>query len=158
MSEANVLTAVVPGSFDPVTVGHLDLISRAVRLIGSATVLIMQNPYKGQGFLPVEKRLEMLRFAVRELPAVSVAAYDGLLADYCAAHHGVLVKGARTASDFEYEASMASINRSVSGVETVILPADPSLSFISSTMVRELIRYGKDPSPYLPDGLSAFLK
>ncbi len=147
--------AVIPGSFDPVTVGHLDLITRAARLFDRVTVLVMQNPYKSSCVFTVEQRLEMLRRAVAALPGVSLDTDGALLADYCASHHATLVKGVRDVSDFAYESSMAHINYSLSGVETVLLTADPSVSFVSSTMVRELLRCGRDPSPYMPEGTAS---
>ena len=144
--------AVCPGSFDPITLGHLDIIRRASALFDRVWVCVMANGEKSRGMFPPQRRLELVRLAVEELPNVEAELWTGLLADYARQRNaGFLVKGARCGTDFDNEYQMAWINRSLAvELETVLLPARPEFSYFSSTMAREMIRYGQDLKRYLP--------
>lgn len=148
------MIALVPGSFDPVTHGHLDVVRRAAALFERVVVVVGQNSAKKYLFSR-EERLELVREVTASLPNVTVAPLDGLLVD-CARTHGagVLVKGVRFASDFEFELQMAHINGVVGGVETVMLPASGDWATLSSTMVREVAAYGGDVSAFVPDAVA----
>jgi pantetheine-phosphate adenylyltransferase len=142
--------AVCPGSFDPVTHGHLDVIGRAARLFDEVVVAVGVNPSKSRLFSP-EERLDMLRRACREWDNVRVAGFTGLLTDFCAAE-GVqaIVKGLRAVSDFDYELQMAQMNASLTDVETVFMPTSPEWSFLASSLVKEVARFGGDVSDLVP--------
>ena len=143
--------AVFPGSFDPVTVGHMDLIRRAAALFDRVYICAMVNGGKSPLFTG-EQRFELLRASVAELPNVTAEVWTGLLADYArekGAHY--LVKGVRNGTDFDTEWSMAQINRELDGsLETVLLPARAEYLHVSSTMVREMIKYHRPLEPYMP--------
>ena len=132
-----------PGSFDPITLGHLDIIRRAALCFDKVFVCVMDNCDKKSHMFPAEKRLEMLRRSVEELPYVEAELYRGLGADYNREIGGhVIVKGLRNATDFDLEYQMAAINRGIwAELETVFLPASVEYQHFSSTMVREMIRY-----------------
>ena len=142
--------AVCPGSFDPVTNGHLDIISRASDLFDEVTVAVLINKSK-QGMFSVDERLEMLRIVAADYPNVKIDAFRGLLVDFCKAH-GIpaIVKGLRAISDFDYELQMAQMNRSLAGVETVFVPTSPEYSFLASSLVKEIATYGGDVSGLVP--------
>ena len=144
--------AVCPGSFDPITLGHLDIIRRASALFDRVWVCVMANGEKSRGMFPPQRRLELVRLAVEELSNVEAELWTGLLADYARQRNaGFLVKGVRCGTDFDNEYQMAWINRSLAvELETVLLPARPEFSYFSSTMAREMIRYGQDLKRYLP--------
>ena len=144
--------AVCPCSFDPITLGHLDIIRRASALFDRVWVCVMANGEKSRGMFPPQRRLELVRLAVEELPNVEAELWTGLLADYARQRNaGFLVKGVRCGTDFDNEYQMAWINRSLAvELETVLLPARPEFSYFSSTMAREMIRYGQDLKRYLP--------
>lgn len=135
---------VVPGSFDPFTLGHLDVVRRASGLFDRVYVAIMINQSK-KGFLPMLERKQIAELSCSGLPNVSVITAEGLLVDLCAALHAdTVVKGARNALDFEYERDLADINRRLApSVETLILPSRPELTCVSSTFVRELTVHGR---------------
>ena len=135
--------AVVAGSFDPVTSGHLDLITRAARLFDEVWVAISANAEK-KNLFPAEVRETLVRLAVGDLPNVRVALCGGLVSDFLREKNAhVLVRGARNTTDFDYEYDLAGIMRRFDpAFETVILPTDPALAAVSSTYVRELLRYG----------------
>ena len=143
--------AVCPGSFDPVTHGHLDVIGRAARLFDEVVVAVGVNPSKNRLFTP-DERLDMLRRACGEWDNVRVAGFTGLLTDFCAAE-GVhaIVKGLRAVSDFDYELQMAQMNASLTDVETVFMPTSPEWSFLASSLVKEVARFGGDVSGLVPD-------
>ena len=146
--------AVVPGSFDPVTLGHLDVIDRAAGLFDELHVLVVHNPAK-TALLPIAKRVELLRDAIAEagLPDnVRVESWSvGLLVDYCTdVGASVLVKGIRSQVDVAYETPMAIVNRNLAGVETVFLLPDPAHAHVSSSLVRQVASLGGDVSPYVP--------
>ena len=151
-----------PGSFDPVTRGHMDIIRRAARVFDTVVVGVLHNPDK-KGTFPVPKRVEMLEKACEGLNNVRVIAYGGLLAQ-CAREENisVVVRGVRGAADLESEAVMARINHQLNpDLETLFLPASPEMTDISASMVRQLAAFGADISPYvpeqaLPDILAAF--
>lgn len=141
--------AVCPGSFDPVTVGHLDVISRAVRLYDEVVVAVGSNQSKNALFAPAE-RVAMLQDACRDWPSVRVTPFSGLLVDFCRAHGiAVIVKGLRTGADFDYELAMAQMNRRLTGVDTAFLPTAPDLSYVSSSLVREVASLGGDVTPFV---------
>ena len=143
--------AIYPGSFDPVTLGHLDIIRRASGLFDRLIVAVMHNQNKKPMF-SVEERKEMLRRTTADLPNVEIESFGGLLADYArekGAH--ILLKGVRNATDWDMELQMARINQGVlPGLETLLLPASAAYEHFSSTMAREMIRYGQPLEKYLP--------
>lgn len=139
-------SAVCPGSFDPPTRGHLDVVRRAAAIFDSVTVAILVNESK-VGLFDVERRRALLLDALGDCGNVEVDTFSGLLVDYCRRRQiDVIVKGLRTAGDAEYEFAMAHMNRHVAGVETIFLAADPALSFVSSSLVKEVTRLGGDVS------------
>ena len=148
------MKVVVPGSYDPFTLGHWDVVSRASRLFDEVVVAVGVNSGK-QTMFEMGCRVEMARGAVSDLVNVSVAPMEGLLVDFCARHGAsVVVRGARSGADFEAEWAMAAMNESLGGVETVVLPASPSVGFISSTLVRSVALAGGDVAPYVPANVS----
>jgi pantetheine-phosphate adenylyltransferase len=145
------MLAICPGSFDPVTYGHLDVIGRAAALFDDVIVAVGRNSAKNYLFT-LEERLELVRQTTGEWPNVTVEALDGLLVDFARARGaGVLVKGIRFASDFDFELQMAHINAVVGSVETVMLPASSQWSTLSSTMIREVASYGGDVAAFVPE-------
>lgn len=145
---------VFPGSFDPITRGHMDLIQRAAGLFDSVTVTVMVNISK-KPCIPLENRIAMIRKACTGIPNVEVDLWEGLLADYMKNHPGwFVVRGVRNASEFEQEKTAAAINRQLyPGMETFLLPSDEELDCVSSSMVREIAGFGGDYSRFVPDGL-----
>ena len=152
--------AIYPGSFDPITLGHLDIIRRAALCFDKVFVCVMDNCDKKSHMFPAEKRLEMLRRSVEELPNVEAELYCGLLTDYAREKGGhVIVKGLRNATDFDLEYQMAAINRGIwAELETVFLPASVEYQHFSSTMVREMIRYRQPLEKYVPRAVAEELK
>lgn len=151
--------AVCPGSFDPVTVGHMDLAARAAAIFDKVILCVMVNGEKRHMF-SLEERLALARAAAAAVPRVEAAACGGLLADF-AREQGAcaLVKGVRGAADLDWEAQMAQINRDLCpGLDTVLLPARPEHLHISSTLVREMLRYDRPPAPYIPPETEALLR
>lgn len=151
--------AVCPGSFDPITVGHLDLIERASQIFDEVIVCVAINSDKRTMFTSPE-RLEMARVAVRHLPNVRAELSEGLLADFARENNAcALVKGVRNGMDLDWEYQLAQINRDLMPqLDTVLLPARPSHLHISSTMVRDMIRYHQKLDHYLPAGVLAVLE
>jgi pantetheine-phosphate adenylyltransferase len=144
--------AVCPGSFDPVTHGHLDIIERTAQLADEVIVAVGGNMAKNALFTP-EERVEMLEAACAGWHNVSVMPFSGLLVEFCAAQNAqVISKGVRSA-DFDYELQMAQMNRRLTNVETILLPADPKWAFVSSSLVREVATLGGDVSEFLPAGV-----
>lgn len=142
---------VCPGSFDPVTNGHLDIFRRASRLFDEVVVAVLFNEKK-QGLFPVEERLELLERATADLDNVTVASFQGLLVDYCTANDvAAIVKGVRAVSDFDYELQMAHMNDHLTDVDTVFLPTIPEFSFVSSSLVKEVVKGGGDVRGLVPD-------
>ena len=143
--------AVCPGSFDPVTHGHLDVIGRAATLFDEVVVGVGVNPSKSRLFSP-DERLDMLRRACADWGNVRVAGFAGLLTDFCRAEGIVaIVKGLRAVSDFDYELQMAQMNASLTDVETVFMPTSPEWSFLASSLVKEIAQFGGDVSGLVPD-------
>lgn len=142
--------AVFPGSFDPMTTGHLALLRRALPLFDRIVVAVGINTEK-KGFMPVDERVEHIRMAVAAMPKVEVTTYSCLTTDLCRQlGASYILRGVRDAADFAYEQRVADINRLIApDIETVILLADPSTAIISSSMVRELAAFGKDINKYL---------
>ncbi|MGV9616164.1 pantetheine-phosphate adenylyltransferase [Nocardia xishanensis] len=142
--------ALCPGSFDPVTNGHLDVFARAAAQFDEVVVTVMVNPKK-QGMFTVEERIEMLREATAHLPNLRVTSWQGLLVDF-AKEQGItaIVKGLRDATDFGYELQMAQMNKKLSGVDTFFIATNPTFSFLSSSLVKEVATYGGDVSDMLP--------
>lgn len=142
--------AVFPGSFDPVTHGHLDVVSRSAALFDQVIVAVLTNDSKTSLF-GVDERIEMLSRTVAEFPNVGVSSFSGLLVDFCAEHEATaIVKGLRPGGDFDNELQMAQMNASLTGVETVLLPTRPQWSFVSSSLVKEVARFGGDVSRLVP--------
>ncbi|GGJ76462.1 phosphopantetheine adenylyltransferase [Pilimelia anulata] len=143
--------AVCPGSFDPVTNGHLDIVARASRLFDEVVVAVMINPAKS-GLFGIEERIELLRLVIADLPNVRVETFRGLLVDFCKAHDApVVVKGLRAVSDFDYELQMAQMNIGLAGVETLFMPTNPLYSFLSSSLVKDVAKWGGDVSAHVPE-------
>jgi len=153
------LVAIYPGSFDPITNGHLDLIERGARLCDRLVVAVLRNEAK-QPLFSVEERMEMLREVICDYPNAEVDSFDGLLVDYAQRRGAtVLIRGIRAISDYEYELQMALMNRRLCpGVETVFLMAGEAYSFLSSRVVKEVIRLGGDISGLVPSPVEVRLK
>lgn len=144
--------AVCPGSFDPVTNGHIDIVSRASALFDEVVVAIGVNKSKaGARLFTPEERMEMLEKACADFPNVSVAGFEGLLTTFCE-ERGIraIVKGLRAVSDFDYELQMAQMNASLTDVETVFVPTSPEWSFLASSLVKEVATFGGDVSSLVP--------
>ena len=143
--------AACPGSFDPVTNGHIDIVSRAASLFDEVVVAVGVNQSKRRMFSP-EERIDMLTQASSPFPNVRIAGFDGLLTDFCREHEvHAIVKGLRAVSDFDYELQMAQMNASLSGIETVFVPTSPEYSFLASSLVKEVATFGGDVSSLVPD-------
>jgi len=141
---------VCPGSFDPVTNGHIDIVSRASALFDEVTVAVLINKAK-QSMFTVEERIDMLTEVCADFPNVKIDAFHGLLVDFCR-DRGIaaIVKGLRAVSDFDYELQMAQMNSSLAPVETVFVPTSPAYSFLASSLVKEVATYGGDVSALVP--------
>ena len=139
-----------PGSFDPFTRGHDDIVKRALGLFDEVIIAVGYNESK-KGWLPPEERVRTISKLYADEPRITVESYTGLTVDF-AREHGVtaIIRGVRTTADFEYEMQMADVNRQLAGIETILLPASPQLSSISSSIVRELAHFGHDVSQFLP--------
>ncbi|MDP9023905.1 MAG: pantetheine-phosphate adenylyltransferase [Candidatus Eremiobacteraeota bacterium] len=144
--------AIYPGSFDPPTNGHLDVIERAAGVFGELIVAVVVNPQKRNSMFDLEDRTAMLEKCVAHLANVRVAHFRGLLADYVRSQEAdVIVKGLRVVSDFESEMSTALMNRSLANVDTLFLMSDAKYSFVSSSMVKEVFFLGGDVAAFVPD-------
>ena len=145
--------AICPGSFDPITLGHLNIIRRASRIFDRVVVCVMFNSTKTSPMFSVEERVDMVRRAVAKYPNVTVDSSDGLLAEYARQLDGaVVVKGLRAASDFEYEFQMNLINKKINPeMETMFLTSSEKYTFLSSSIVREMARYDADLTGLVPD-------
>lgn len=145
--------AIFPGSFDPFTLGHHSIVKRTLAFMDEVVVGIGINEGK-HCLLPVEKRVEMIQRLYVDEPRVKVVAYSGLTVDFAKEQDaGFIVRGIRSVKDFEYEESIADINKKLNGIETVFLFSEPELASVSSSVVRELLHYGKDISMFLPEGM-----
>ena len=150
--------AVCPGSFDPITLGHLDIISRASAHFDHVVIAVLENRTKSSLFT-VDERIEMIQETTSHLSNVSVDSWSGLLVDYCKSNSiQAIVKGLRAVSDFDYELQMAQVNLQGSGVETMFMATSPTHSFLSSSLVKELAHYGGDVSTMVPASINAALK
>jgi pantetheine-phosphate adenylyltransferase len=146
----DVRRVVCPGSFDPVTNGHLDIIRRASRLHEEVIVVVGANQAK-RGLFSVDERVDMLEEVTRDLPNVSVGIFRGLLVEFCRAHGvSAIVKGLRAVSDFEYEMEMAQMNYRLAEVETLFIAANPLYSFLRSSLVKEIAKFGGDVTSLVP--------
>src|SRR3990170_5228521 len=154
--------AVVPGSFDPVTLGHLDVIERAARIFDQLHVLVVHNPAK-TALLPVAQRVALIERAVADAGLsdnIKITSWSvGLLVDYCTeVGASVIIKGVRSQVDVAYETPMAIVNRNLAGVETVFMLPDPAHAHVSSSLVRQVAALGGDVSPYVPGAVAEFLQ
>lgn len=150
--------AVCPGSFDPITFGHLDIIARASNHFDQVVVAVLENRTKSSLFT-VPERIEMIRETVADLPNVIVDSWSGLLVDYCKSNSiTTIVKGLRAVTDFDYELQMAQLNLQASGVETMLMATAPAYSFLSSSIVKELAHYGGDVSSMIPANVNTAIK
>jgi pantetheine-phosphate adenylyltransferase len=149
--------AVCPGSFDPITYGHLDIIERASAHFDQVVVAVLENRTKASLF-SVAERIEMIRETTSKFPNVIVDSWSGLLVDYCKTNSvQAIVKGLRAVTDFDYELQMAQVNLQ-SGIETMFMATAPAHSFLSSSLVKELAHYGGDVSSMVPKNVNAALK
>ena len=150
--------ACCPGSYDPLTSGHLDVIQRTAELFDEVTVLVTHNPNKSGMFTP-EERMRLIEECTGHLDNVRVDSWSELLVDYTT-EHGIktLVKGLRSEMDYEYEVPMAQMNRRMSGVDTLFIEADPKYGHVSSTLMKEVVRYGGSVEGLVPDPVQAALR
>ena len=145
--------AIFPGSFDPFTLGHHSIVKRALSFMDEVIVGIGINEGK-RSLIPVEKRVDMIRRLYADEPRVKVEAYSELTVDFAREQAAeFIIRGIRTVKDFEYEEGIADINRKLTGIETIFLFTEPELASVSSSVVRELLHYGKDVSMFLPEGM-----
>ena len=144
--------AICPGSFDPITIGHLDIISRCSKMFSKVIVVVMSNTYKTGGSFTVEERVEMIKKSVENLPNVEVDHYEGLLADFAAKKKAsCIVKGLRAVTDFEYEFQMALTNKKLNPeVETLFLTTSAENMYLSSSMVKQIASMGGDITEFVP--------
>jgi pantetheine-phosphate adenylyltransferase len=153
-----VATALVPGSFDPVTYGHLDVIERVARFFDRVIVAVIRNPQKSASLFSLEERESMLAEVTGHLGNVQIEFFAGLLVDFARMHGAdTIVKGLRAVTDFDYELQMAQMNQSLSGIDTFFLATSPQYSFLSSSLVRDVARYGGDVSSLVPPVVAARL-
>ncbi|PTY04691.1 pantetheine-phosphate adenylyltransferase [Opitutaceae bacterium EW11] len=150
---------IYPGTFDPITYGHLDVLSRASRLFERVTIAIAPNPGKGPLF-SAEQRLDMIRPNVSDLPNVSLATFDGLLVDFAMKQKAIaIIRGLRALSDFEFEFNMALMNRHLEpAIETIFVMPNEAYSYTSSNLVKQVARYGGDVSNFVPPNVAEALK
>ncbi len=145
--------AIFPGTFDPFTIGHYSIVTRALTFMDEVVIGIGINENKNTYF-PIEKREEMIRDFYKNDPRVRVMSYGSLTIDFAKEVDAeFIIRGIRTVKDFEYEETIADINRKLAGIETILLFTEPELTCISSTIVRELLMYGKDISQFIPQGM-----
>ena len=151
--------ALIPGSFDPVTFGHLDVIERTARLFDDVLVVVVGNPGKAPPLFTLVERQAQLAEVTGHLANVEIGAFEGLLVDFALAN-GIeaIVKGLRAVSDFDFELQMAQVNERLSGIATVFFPTAPEHSFLSSSLVREVARFGGDVSSMVPAPIAQRLK
>lgn len=146
--------AVCPGSFDPITLGHLDVFTRSARNFDELVVCVVHNPNK-RGMFAIDERIEMIREHTAHLGNVRVDSWTGLVVDYCAEVGATaMVKGLRSAGDFEYELQMAQMNHKLTGVDTFFIATEPRYSFVSSSLCKEVARLGGDVAELLPPGVA----
>ena len=149
---------VCPGSFDPITNGHLDIIARACSLFDEVVIAVLVNQTKSSLFT-VEERIEMIKEVTTRFSNIKVDSWSGLLVDYCReVGASVLIKGVRNNADLEYELPMARVNRDLASVETIFMPADPSQGFVSSSLVKQVAELGGSVDSYVPAAVVKALK
>jgi pantetheine-phosphate adenylyltransferase len=153
-------SAVFPGSFDPITSGHMDVLTRAARIFDHVTVTVMHNARKrSSNLFTLEERVAILEEATRHLSNVSVDTFSGLLVDYMRLQNrSIIVRGLRAVSDYEYELQIAHLNRQLGDVETVFIMAATRWSFVSSSMVREIASYGGEVDEIVPQASAKALR
>lgn len=145
--------AIFPGTFDPFTVGHFSVVKRALTFMDEIVIGIGINENK-KTYFPIEKRVEMISNLYKDEPRIKVVPYNSLTIDFAnSVDAKFIVRGIRTVKDFEYEETIADINRQLAGIETILLFTEPELTCVSSTIVRELLHYNKDISCFIPEGL-----
>jgi len=144
--------AVFPGSFDPITKGHESIIKRAMPLFNEIIIAVGENSEK-ESFFPIEKRMEWIKMVFADFPSITVTKYKGLTVDFCKKNNAkYLLRGLRTSADFEFERSIGQVNKKLfPEIETIFLLATPELTAINSSIVRDIIRHGGDPSQFVPD-------
>ncbi|GAB6120526.1 pantetheine-phosphate adenylyltransferase [Dysgonomonas termitidis] len=146
--------AIFPGTFDPFTIGHHSLVKRSLALVDEIVIAIGKNDAK-KSYFSLEHRIDMIRSLYKNEPRISVETYDSLTVDFAkTVKANFIVRGIRSVNDFEYEKTIADMNRKISGIETFILFTEPELTHISSTIVRELLRFGHDVSEFIPEGMN----
>lgn len=151
-------SALCPGSFDPPTNGHIDVIKRTAGIFERVVVAVVHNPSKAPLFT-AEERVGLLEVVLSDIPRVEVASFSGLLVDFAVEKQiGVMVKGLRAVTDFDYELQMAQMNHTLRGVDTMFIPTSPEWSFLSSTLVREVARLGGDVEALVPPSVFQALK
>jgi pantetheine-phosphate adenylyltransferase len=151
-------TAALPGTFDPITYGHLDVIRRAAAIFDQVVVGVSQNPSK-RAFLPLDVRVELIEQLLGDIPNARAVTFEGMTVDFVRGIGAtVIVRGIRTFSDFEYEFQLALANRQMSGVETVFVMASAENSFVRSTLIKEAVALGGDMSPFVPPLVQARLR
>ena len=149
---------VCPGSFDPITFGHLDIIERAANRFDEVVIAVLVNKTKATLFT-VEERIEMIKEVTTKHPNVKVDSWSGLLVDYCKKNDiSMIVKGLRAVTDFDYELQMSQVNLQLKGIETIFMSTSPLYSFLSSSLVKEVASYGGDVSNYVPAEILSKLK
>ena len=149
---------VCPGSFDPITFGHIDIIERASKMFDEVVIAVLVNKTKSTLFT-VPERIEMITEVTSKFPNVRVDSWSGLLVDYCESNQiSVIVKGLRAITDFDYELQMSQINLQLKGIETLFMSTAPAHSFLSSSLVKEIASYNGDVSNYIPASLLEKLK
>jgi pantetheine-phosphate adenylyltransferase len=142
--------AVCPGSFDPVTNGHLDVFARAAKQFDEVTVAVFINSSKVSLF-SVEERMELLREATAHIPNITISSFTGLVVEFCKKHNiPVIVRGLRAVTDFEYELQLSQANYELADVETMFVSTNPAVGYVSSSLVKEIARYGGDVSSMVP--------
>ncbi len=145
--------AIFPGTFDPFTIGHDSLVRRSLELVDELVIAIGVNDTK-KTYFPLDKRISMIEELYKDDKRISVTSYNSLTVDFAEEiEANVIVRGIRTINDFEYEKTIADMNRTLAGVETIVLFTEPELTHISSTIVRELLRYGRDVNKFIPAGI-----
>ena len=146
--------AIFPGTFDPFTIGHASLVRRGLAIVDKIVISIGVNDTK-QSYFPLEKRIDMIRSLYKNESRVSVTSYDCLTVDFAKeVDADFILRGIRSVNDFEYEKTIADMNRKISGIETVVLFTEPEYTHISSTIVRQLMRFNHDISDFVPEGIN----
>ena len=146
--------AIFPGSFDPFTIGHYSVVTRALAFVDEVVIAIGVNEAK-KTFFPLERRVEIIKKTFAHEPRVKVESYDSLTVDFAQKVNAtIILRGIRSIADFEYEKTVADANRRLSGIDTILLFTEPQHSFISSTVVRDILRYDKDVKCFLPPNVS----